>query len=74
MLVASVWDQDQRCIPVMRGICFFFTEPPRVSPSISPRVAQVTEEVKDELRGFFRPHNEDLEELLGVPLPDSWKQ
>lgn len=37
-------------------------------------VVQVTDEVTDELRSFFRPHNEDLEKLLGMPLPDAWKQ
>eukprot|EP00752_Nemacystus_decipiens_P004724 g4307.t1 len=34
---------------------------------------QVTDDVKNELRTFFKPHNEALEELLGMPLPDAWK-
>lgn len=33
---------------------------------------QVTDDVKNELRAFFRPHNEALEKLLGMPLPEAW--
>eukprot|EP00752_Nemacystus_decipiens_P003848 g3540.t1 len=33
---------------------------------------QVTPELLEEMRAFFAPHNRDLEELLGVPLPKSW--
>lgn len=36
-------------------------------------LAQVTDQIKDDLRAFFKPHNEDLEELLGNPIPDAWK-
>jgi len=45
----------------------------RLPPPPLP-VLQVTDEVTEELRSFFRPHNEDLEKLLGMPLPAAWKQ
>ncbi|CAN0275443.1 unnamed protein product [Pylaiella littoralis] len=35
---------------------------------------QVTDQIRDDLRAFFKPHNEALEELLGDPLPHAWKQ
>ena len=34
---------------------------------------QVTPAVVEELRDFFAPHNQALEDLLGVPLPASWQ-
>ena len=44
----------------------------RSAPGNDALCNKVTPELVQELRDFFAPHNSQLEEILGRPLPESW--